>query len=368
MKMTCVRAMLYAVLAKSAYAHRLHASATPEEAVETGAPDMEQAPELVTVDDIDDEATKELGYIVHTEENCKTCIQGDILMPPDSNASSFLQSEVNGREWPNGIVYFKWKPGIDPEVKAITQTAMRVWEQKTCIQFKQAPAMPKTRSESFPVNIGSDEPGCNAHAGFYGAEWQNMNLGEGCNHLGTAMHELGHVIGLSHEHERFDRDAYVRVNFDNIQPEMRRWFEMTSWRSTRARTVPYDLSSIMHYGAWDFAINHDPNKPEKAVLSVVSNDHWGNCYIGQRSQLSIGDIETIATMYNCRQNLALDRESHRDHQCRDKPEGYQGTPCREAPKRRFVDGLVFCETIWVQDACPRSCGACPAEVYCPRKR
>lgn len=366
--------MLIALLVQSAYAHRIRDSGTLEQGPDIRGPELEQEPndgvpqlEFTTVHDIDDEAAYEAGYIVHTEENCETCIQGDILPPPHSNASSFLQSEYNGNIWPNGIVYFKWKAGIDAEVQTLVETAMRIWEAKTCIQFKPAPIRPVSRSESFPVMIGSDGPGCNAHAGFYGAAWQNMNLGVGCHHLGTALHELGHVIGLSHEHERFDRDGYVRMNFNNIQEDMQRWFRVNPWRSERAQKLPYDLSSIMHYDAWAFAIERDPTKPETAAISVVRNDYWGNCQIGQRVQLSIGDIETIAVIYSCRSNTELNREMHRDHECRDNPKGYQGYQCSKAPKMRFVDGGAFCDTIWVQKECPRSCGACPAEVFCPSR-
>eukprot|EP00930_Biecheleria_cincta_P093855 TRINITY_DN8447_c0_g1_i1.p1 TRINITY_DN8447_c0_g1~~TRINITY_DN8447_c0_g1_i1.p1 ORF type:complete len:366 (+),score=52.30 TRINITY_DN8447_c0_g1_i1:66-1163(+) len=362
--MTRVRSMLFALLVQSACADRIKHSSMLEPGADATGPELEQDTELATVHDLDDEAAHEVGYTVHTEENCETCIQGDILTPPDSNASSFLQSENSGNIWPNGIVYFKWKPGISSEIKTITETAMKVWEAKTCIRFEKASSKPKSHSESFPVNIGSDEQGCNAHAGFYGAAWQNMNLGNGCNHLGTALHELGHVIGLSHEHERFDRDAYVRMNFNNIQANMQRWFHVNPWRSQQAQKLPYDLSSIMHYDAWAFAITRNYSQPETAAISVVSKDHWGNCQIGQRAQLSIGDIETIAVMYSCRPDTKLDREAHRDHQCMDKPGGYRGYRCSEAPKRRFADGQPFCDTVWVQKVCPRSCGACPAEVFC----
>lgn len=31
------------------------------------------------------------------------------------------------------------------------------------------------------------------------------------------IHELGHVIGLIHEHQRYDRDKYVKVIYENVR-------------------------------------------------------------------------------------------------------------------------------------------------------
>lgn len=35
--------------------------------------------------------------------------------------------------------------------------------------------------------------------------------------MGNIMHELGHVIGLHHEHRRPDRDDFVKIDTENIK-------------------------------------------------------------------------------------------------------------------------------------------------------
>ncbi len=40
----------------------------------------------------------------------------------------------------------------------------------------------------------------------------------GCVHHSVVLHELLHALGFVHEHTRPDRDTYVRVYYENIDP------------------------------------------------------------------------------------------------------------------------------------------------------
>ncbi len=60
-------------------------------------------------------------------------------------------------------------------------------------------------------------------------------------------HELGHVLGFFHEHERWDRDRFVTIHYENIKPGRAHdydWIPQTNWL---VRTATYDYRSIMHY-------------------------------------------------------------------------------------------------------------------------
>ncbi len=72
-------------------------------------------------------------------------------------------------------------------------------------------------------------------------------------------HEIGHVLGLLHEHQRYDRDENVRVNrsgtaYDRI-PQWRNERHCFLWvfcyytavRNTTHYDTPYDFHSVMHY-------------------------------------------------------------------------------------------------------------------------
>jgi hypothetical protein len=65
---------------------------------------------------------------------------------------------------------------------------------------------------------------------------------------GTVIHELGHALGLHHEQTRPDRDNFVIIHKENIPDHLEYNFNKYSWSVIRDLGVPYDYSSIMHYG------------------------------------------------------------------------------------------------------------------------
>ncbi|KAH3743852.1 zinc metalloprotease [Pelomyxa schiedti] len=103
---------------------------------------------------------------------------------------------------------------------------------------------------------------------------------------GSVAHEILHSLGFYHTQSRYDRDSYIRIDFSNIQPKKELNFTM---HADALDVKQYDYSSIMHYGAYAFALN----KKEKTiyVLDGVKQE------IGQRDALSAGDLASLATLY-----------------------------------------------------------------------
>ena len=72
----------------------------------------------------------------------------------------------------------------------------------------------------------------------------------------TPVHELVHTLGFVHEHTRPDRDNFISVNTDNIEPGKEKNFEKRPHGtsdffekgSVNTRNTPYDVLSLLHYG------------------------------------------------------------------------------------------------------------------------
>jgi astacin len=174
--------------------------------------------------------------------------------------------------WRNGVIPFQIDPNL-PNQARVTN-AIRHWEQNTSMRFVQ-----RTNEADFITFRPGD--GCSSFVGRQGGE-QFINLAAGCG-LGAVIHEIGHAVALWHEQSREDRDRFVTINWENIEPDKAHNFNQHI--SDGDDVGPYDYGSIMHYGEFDFAI--DPTIP----TIVTPQD------VGQRNGLSAGDIAAIRRIY-----------------------------------------------------------------------
>lgn len=167
--------------------------------------------------------------------------------------------------------------------KTIIETAMRNVENSVdYISF-----VPKNSSHTFWINIGHFTDGCYSFVGKIPSKentGQKLNLGIGCVTNGIVSHELLHSLGLYHEQSRFDRDSYIQVNFENMDPED--YIQFVKQTIDTSMGIEYDYGSIMHYGPYAFS-----NNTKKTIESSKA--------IGQRDGLSTEDSLLIKYLYRC---------------------------------------------------------------------
>ncbi|ESO89295.1 hypothetical protein LOTGIDRAFT_106125 [Lottia gigantea] len=161
-------------------------------------------------------------------------------------------------------------------------------QQHTCIRFQ------KKRNKHKNFILYKSEPGCWSNVGMQGG-MQVISIGRGCEHLGTAVHETVHALGVWHEQARADRNKFVKIIKENISPRYLLDFKVIDRNISSARGYPYDYNSIMHYSQYAFTRNGEP------TIQVIGVGKERQLTIGQRDGLSTIDIAQLREMYQCNQ-------------------------------------------------------------------
>eukprot|EP00040_Diaphanoeca_grandis_P023833 m.130167 g.130167 ORF g.130167 m.130167 type:complete len:872 (-) comp29462_c0_seq1:155-2770(-) len=245
-----------------------------------------------------------VGEDVHVEatadRTCYVLAPGRRRTRRDSHASS--TSELKSKRamvpdantWPdNEIPYvimtssspYSWHANGVDQTQALQylNQAFGVYHTLTNIKFR-----PRDGDAHY-IKIGYFGGGCSSYVGnTRRSGGQAVTLGWCHNRLGSIVHELGHSVGLWHEHTRADRDSYINV------PSTSNNFRIQS--TSDPRGTAYDFGSIMHYPMatrWSFGWVIMTMTTLGDTLYKSQNSPT----IGQRVELSPLDIEGLLKLY-----------------------------------------------------------------------
>ncbi|XP_060890453.1 high choriolytic enzyme 1-like [Labrus mixtus] len=211
-------------------------------------------------------------------------LEGDLLAPRTRNAMMCWSQSCLWRKASTGLVMipFTVNSQFTSGERQKIDYAMKEFHSRTCLRF-----VPRKNEYDY-ISI-ENEAGCFSNLGRTGGR-QVLSLNrQGCLYHGIIQHEINHALGFQHEQSRSDRDNYVRINWENIDPQRAGNFHKAS---TNNLNTPYDYSSIMHYGKTAFSIQYG-----KDSITPIPDS---NVQIGQRQGMSYWDIMRINLLYGCK--------------------------------------------------------------------
>jgi len=189
------------------------------------------------------------------------------------------------RLWPNALIPYKIETSDynSTELERIAG-AFAEYREKTCISFVERTLEPNY------IYIRKTGGGCSSYVGRQGGR-QQISLDSSCfRTFGTPIHELMHASGFYHEQSRTDRDDWIIINWDNIQPGKENNFNSYDETVIQTLGTQYDYGSVMHYSAYGFAI-------DSSIPTIFVRVEGAE--IGQRTRFSETDLLKLNTLYNC---------------------------------------------------------------------
>uniref|UniRef100_A0A0N5A331 Metalloendopeptidase n=1 Tax=Parastrongyloides trichosuri TaxID=131310 RepID=A0A0N5A331_PARTI len=188
------------------------------------------------------------------------------------------------KKWPNGRIPYIISSQYTVNERAVLAKAIQEYHTRTCIRF-----VPKTSADSDYLYIGKID-GCFSDVGRAGGR-QELSLDNGCLQYDTAIHELMHSVGFYHEHERWDRDNYINILWNNIDREAYDQFGKVDLTESSYYGQPYDYRSIMHYDSMAFSKN--------GFETLVAKTAGMTSIMGSALDFSSRDLYKINKMYRC---------------------------------------------------------------------
>ncbi|KAE9034316.1 hypothetical protein PR003_g18966 [Phytophthora rubi] len=274
---------------------------------------------------------EETAYREHEHKNKEQAASGDNDdddEEEDGHRRLSLVVVSTQRIWDDSVVCYQLNEDypFNSTQKEYIYEAMSKYEESTNVRFVTTATCEKesmTYCDSCANWVDFKHPSsgrdCNSSIGITDEGAQTMNLADRCFEVdddlktvyGSAMHEIGHSLGMYHEHQHPKRT--IGVFWDDIDQSI--WSEMT----IRDLSVggPYDLDSVMHYPmAYGFcqpyycsgSVTTDCVKEGTTFCNLNDNDNCTDITkavcnttateaIGQRKYLSSGDLAAINELY-----------------------------------------------------------------------
>lgn len=215
----------------------------------------------------------------------KNYFEGDILIPDKliyANIYDLMKQNKVLSKWDNNTI-----PYVIDATLSKTDTrvyaAINHWNSNTDLKFIERTV------ETDYIEFTFSADGCSSNLGKQGGR-QFIRLSNDCK-KGNVKHEIGHAVGLMHEHSKPTRNNNLMVHWNRFKTDRAHNYrtEFQKLNPFKIRKGEIDFNSIMMYSCYGFS--RSPNFPTLTKADGIST--WPL----NRSVLSKKDIEVVNLWY-----------------------------------------------------------------------
>lgn len=214
---------------------------------------------------------------------------GDILLgqpTPEIQSQGYIEYNEKIKLWPNGEIPFGFDKNVTEEIKKLVYEAIDEFHERTSIRFVGY----EDHQEDLIV-FSFKEGLCASYIGRVGGA-QPVFVSSKCQGR-QIRHEIMHVLGFIHEHQRDFREQHIEISRTNVQKDKVINFDIlpqSFQQIYRGFHSYFDAESITLYDSYAFS-----KRENLKTMKLKSGD-----LISRNQELSEADLAKIRDVYERR--------------------------------------------------------------------